>query len=159
VVISAAIVRSPTGRAMRAISSSELAAQSTGINTYWIKIHVFALSAAYAGIAGAIYAHLLRYISPDDFSFIYSIMFLSMAIVGGLGHVFGGAIGAIVVTFAAEELRSFPQLQPILYGGVLMLLVMYMPTGLAGLAALVKRYMDTLFKRLGSRADKAREGY
>lgn len=132
IATSAALVRSPAGRAMRAISTNELAAQSVGINTYWIKIHVFALSALYAGIAGGLYAHLIRYITPDDFSFIYSVLFLTMAIVGGLGHIFGGLIGAVVATIAAEELRAFPQLQPILFGGVLILIVMFMPYGLAG---------------------------
>jgi branched-chain amino acid transport system permease protein len=117
---------------MRAISTNELAAQSVGINTYWIKIHVFALSALYAGIAGALYAHLIRYITPDDFSFVYSVLFLTMAIVGGLGHVFGGLIGAVVATLAAEELRALPQWQPILFGGVLIVIVMFMPYGLAG---------------------------
>jgi branched-chain amino acid transport system permease protein len=131
-VSAAALVRSPAGRAMRAISTNELAAQSVGINTYWVKIHVFALSALYAGIAGSLYAHLIRYITPDDFSFVYSVLFLTMAIVGGLGHVFGGLIGAVVATLAAEELRAFPKLQPILFGGVLMVIVMFMPFGLAG---------------------------
>lgn len=131
-LVSAALVRSPVGRAMRAISTNELAAQSIGINTYWIKIHVFALSALYAGLAGGLYAHLIRYITPDDFSFVYSVLFLTMAIVGGLGHVLGGLIGAVVATLAAEELRAFPQLQPILFGGTLILLVMFMPYGIAG---------------------------
>jgi branched-chain amino acid transport system permease protein len=129
---SAALVKSPAGRAMRAISTNELAAQSVGIDTYWVKIHVFALSALYAGIGGGLYAHLIRYITPDDFSFVYSVLFLTMAIVGGLGHVLGGLIGAIVATLAAEELRAFPQFQPILFGGVLILIVMFMPYGLAG---------------------------
>jgi branched-chain amino acid transport system permease protein len=131
-LVSAALVRSPAGRTMRAISVNELAAQSVGINTYWVKIHVFALSAFFAGVAGGLYAHLIRYISPDDFSLAYSILFLTMAIVGGLGHVFGGLIGAVVATLAAEELRAFPQFQPILFGGVLILIVIFMPYGLAG---------------------------
>ena len=139
-LVSAALVRSPAGRAMRAISTNELAAQSVGINTYWIKIHVFALSALYAGIAGGLYAHLIRYITPDDFSFVYSVLFLTMAIVGGLGHVFGGLIGAVVATLAAEELRAFPQWQPILFGGVLILIVMFMPYGLAGAIARLHNY-------------------
>lgn len=153
---SAALVRSPAGRAMRAISTNELAAQSVGINTYWIKIHVFAASALFAGIAGGLYAHLIRYITPDDFSFIYSVLFLTMAIVGGLGHVFGGLIGAVVATLAAEELRAFPQLQPILFGGVLILIVMFMPFGLAGAVERLHNYARGGVGRFWSRTyDKA----
>ena len=148
---SAALVRSPAGRAIRAISTNELAAQSVGVNTYWVKIHVFALSALYAGIAGGLYAHLIRYITPDDFSFVYSVLFLTMAIVGGLGHVFGGLIGAIVATLAAEELRAFPQLQPILFGGVLILIVMFMPYGLAGAIERLHGYTRGGSARLGGK--------
>lgn len=130
--ISAALVRSPTGRVMQAIAEGELAAQSVGVNTYWIKIHIFALSAGFAGLAGGLYAHLIRYVTPDDFGFIYSVLFLTMAIVGGLGYVYGGIVGAAVVTIAAEELRAFPQLQPLLYGAALVLLVIFMPYGIVG---------------------------
>jgi branched-chain amino acid transport system permease protein len=152
-IASAALVRSPAGRAMRAISTNELAAQSVGINTYWIKIHVFALSALYAGVAGGLYAHLIRYITPDDFSFVYSVLFLTMAIVGGLGHVFGGLIGAVVATIAAEELRAFPQLQPILFGGVLILIVMFMPYGLAGAIERLFNHVRSGTARLVGRTD------
>lgn len=130
--VSSALVRSPTGRVMQAVAEGELAAQSVGVNTYWIKIHVFALSAGFAGLAGGLYAHLIRYVTPDDFSFIYSVLFLTMAIVGGLGYVYGGIVGAAVVTIAAEELRAFPKLQPLLYGAALVILVIFMPYGIVG---------------------------
>jgi branched-chain amino acid transport system permease protein len=130
-----AVVRSPSGRAMRGIAAHELAAQSVGIDSHRIKAVIFALAAGFAGLAGGLYAHLARFVTPDDFGLIFSIQALTMAIVGGLSSVFGGIIGAAVVTVAGEWLRAFPAEQPILYGAALMLLVRYMPDGAAGAAA------------------------
>lgn len=130
--IATSLVRSPTGRAMRAIADNELASQSLGINTYFIKSVVFGLSAAFTGAAGGIYAHIIRYIAPDNFNLIFSILFLTMAIVGGLGSITGGLVGAFVITLSSEELRSIPELQPIFYGSLLIILVLFMPYGVTG---------------------------
>jgi branched-chain amino acid transport system permease protein len=100
-----------------------------------VKAAIFALAAGFAGLAGGLYAHLARFVTPDDFGLIFSIQALTMAIVGGLSSVFGGIIDAAVVTVAGEWLRAFPAEQPILYGAALMLLVRYMPDGAAGAAA------------------------
>jgi branched-chain amino acid transport system permease protein len=137
------VARSPAGLVMRAIAGNELAAQSVGISTFMLKIHVFALSTFYAGIAGGLYAHLVRFITPDHFSFNYSIEFLTMGIVGGLRNIFGGIIGAAVILIAAEELRPFPQWQPILYGVTLILVAMVMPGGIAGLIAASTHWIRT----------------
>jgi len=131
-VVSTFLVRSPTGRAMRAIAANELASQALGINTYFIKSVVFALSAAFTGVAGGIYAHTIRFIAPDNFSLIFSILFLTMAIVGGLGSITGGLVGSVVITLSSEGLRSFPELQPIFYGSLLIILVLFMPYGVTG---------------------------
>lgn len=131
-LISIFLVRSPTGRAMRAIADNELAAQALGINTYFIKSMVFALSAAFAGVAGGIYAHIIRYIAPDNFSLLFSILFLTMAIVGGLGSITGGLVGSVVITLSSEGLRSFPEMQPLIYGALLIFLVLFMPYGVTG---------------------------
>lgn len=130
-----ALIRSPTGRAMRAIATNELAAQSVGIDSHLIKTAIFALAAGLAGLAGGLYAHLSRFITPDDFSLVLSIQMLTMAIVGGINSIVGGVIGAIVVTLAAEQLRAWPELQPLLYGALLLLLVRFMPAGVAGAVA------------------------
>ncbi len=131
--ISAALVSSPTGRALRAIASNELAAQALGINSYRLKIISFALSAAYAGMAGALYTHLIRFISPDDFTFHFSVLFLTMAVVGGLGSTWGGLIGATTLTVIAEQLRAFARVEPILFGAALILLVIFLPNGVVTL--------------------------
>jgi branched-chain amino acid transport system permease protein len=134
-VLSARLVGSPTGRAMRAIAANELAAQSVGVNAHAIKTAIFALAAGYAGLAGGLYAHLARFITPDDFSLVLSIQTLTMAIVGGISSVIGGMVGAVVVTMAVEQLRAWPELQPLLYGAALVLLVRFMPAGVVGAAS------------------------
>lgn len=135
--LSAMIVRSPTGRAMRAIAANELAAQSVGIGSYGVKTAIFALAAGYAGLAGALHAHLSRFITPDDFGLILSILILTMAIVGGVRSVVGGIVGAVVVTLSSEQLRAWPEMQPLLYGTALVLLVRFMPAGVVGATSLL----------------------
>jgi branched-chain amino acid transport system permease protein len=133
------IVNSPAGRVMRAIAANELAAQSVGVDTHTIKIHVFAMSTFFAGLAGGLYANLVHFITPDHFGFGLSVQLLTMAIVGGQRNVFGGLIGAALIVWAGEELRSVPQWQPILYGLLLIGAAMFMPGGVAGLPALARR--------------------
>ena len=125
---------------MRAIAANELAAQSVGINTYRIKIAIFTLAGAYAGLSGGLFAHLSRYISPDDFGLMLSVSLLTMATLGGLSSVIGGIIGAVIVTVISEALRGFPVVQPILYGAALILLAQFLPTGIVGL---FKRYAQS----------------
>ncbi len=138
--IAFAIVKSPVGSMMRAISGNELAAQSIGINTYLTKTIIFAVAGAYAGLSGALFAHMNRYIAPDDFGLVLSISFLMMATLGGLHSIFGGILGALAVTFAIDALRVIPKAQPIIFGLALLLLVRFLPSGIAGiLAALVKQ--------------------
>lgn len=150
ILTTTALVNSPTGRSMRAIAANELAAQSLGVNTYFVKTSVFALSTAFTGLAGGLYAHLIRFITPDDFNLIFSILFLTMAIVGGLQSVVGGLVGSVVITLTAEELRTFPELQPILYGSLLILLVLFMPYGVAGV---IPRLRNRLVRFMASRGD------
>ena len=89
------LLRSPTGRAFVAIRDSEISAQSMGIHLARYKTLSFAISAALAGIGGALYAHKLRFISPDQFNILQSIDLLLMIVIGGLGSVHGAFLGAI----------------------------------------------------------------
>lgn len=130
--IALAVVKSPAGSMMRAISGSELAAQSIGINTYLVKAIIFTIAGAYAGLGGALFAHMNRYIAPDDFGLVLSISFLVMATLGGLQSIFGGILGALLVTFAIDALRVIPKAQPILFGLALLLMVRFLPSGIAG---------------------------
>ena len=89
------LLRSPTGRAFVAIRDSEISAQSMGIHLARYKTLSFAISAALAGIGGALYAHKLQFISPDQFNILQSIDLLLMVVIGGLGSVHGAFLGAI----------------------------------------------------------------
>ncbi len=89
------LLRAPTGRAFVAIRDSEVSAQSMGIHLARYKTLSFAISATLAGVGGALYAHKLHFISPEQFSILQSIDLLLMVVIGGLGSVHGAFLGAI----------------------------------------------------------------
>jgi branched-chain amino acid transport system permease protein len=137
------LLRSPTGRAFVAIRDSEVSAQSMGIHLAYYKTLSFALSAALAGIGGALYAHQIRFLSPDQFNIIQSIDLLLMVVVGGLGSVHGAFLGAIfliglpqaiasVKDWLPEAIGQAPGLKAVIYGGVLIAFVLFEPLGLYG---------------------------
>lgn len=137
------LLRSPTGRAFVAIRDSEISAQSMGINLAWYKGLAFAISAAMAGIAGALYAHKMRFISPDQFSLIQSVDLLLLVVVGGLGFVHGAFLGAIFLItmpqlialgkdYLPESIGGAAGLQAVIYGLVLVAFVLFEPMGLYG---------------------------
>jgi branched-chain amino acid transport system permease protein len=128
-----------TGRALRAILGSEVGAAALGIEVSRYKMQVFVLSAAYAALAGALYAHYIRFISPSPFSLLSSLFFLIMAVVGGLTNIWGGLFGAALVTILdqvirAEVPRIFPRVggeyQTAIYGVLLVLIMIFFPRGI-----------------------------
>jgi branched-chain amino acid transport system permease protein len=137
------LLRSPTGRAFVAIRDSEISAQSMGIHLARYKTLSFAISAALAGLGGALYAHKLSFISPDQFSILQSIDLLLLVVIGGLGSVHGAFLGAIFL-IAMPQLIALgkdwlppvvgqaPGLQGLVYGLVLIAFVMFEPLGLYG---------------------------
>ena len=100
------LVRSRPGRALRALATSEAGALASGVPVGRYKLQVFALSAAYAGLAGGVYAFYVTYIAPGSFPLVRSIEFLIMATVGGLGSVWGSAVGATVVFLVVQVLQN-----------------------------------------------------
>ena len=137
------LLRSPTGRAFVAIRDSEISAQSMGINLAYYKGLAFAISAALAGIAGALYAHKLRFLSPDQFSLVQSVDLLLLVVVGGLGFVHGAFLGAIFLITMPQlialgkdllppAIGQAAGLQAVVYGVVLVAFVLFEPMGLYG---------------------------
>ena len=137
------LLRSPTGRAFVAIRDSEISAQSMGIHLARYKTLSFALSAALAGIGGALYAHKLQFISPDQFNILQSIDLLLMIVVGGLGSVHGAFLGAIFLIsmpqlisltkdYLPPVIGQAPGLQSVVYGAVLIAFVLFEPLGIYG---------------------------
>jgi branched-chain amino acid transport system permease protein len=137
------LLRSPTGRAFVAIRDSEISAQSMGINLARYKTIAFALSAAITGLAGALYAHKLRFLSPDQFTFLQSIELLIILVVGGVGSIYGAIFGAafwIVVQqlivlakdWLPPAIGQQTGLQPTIFGLILVAFVLFEPMGLYG---------------------------
>jgi branched-chain amino acid transport system permease protein len=145
------LVRSRPGRALRALATSEAGALAAGVPVGRYKLQVFALSAAYAGLAGGVFAFFVSYIAPGSFPLVRSIEFLIMATVGGLGTVWGAAVGATVVTLVVQVLQNVGTLpgMPLrapavfsyaVYGLVLAGIMLWLPQGLVPkLAAWRKR--------------------
>jgi branched-chain amino acid transport system permease protein len=137
------LLRSPTGRAFVAIRDSEISAQSMGIHLARFKTLSFAISAALAGVGGALYAHKLMFISPDQFGVLQSIDLILMIVIGGLGSVHGAFLGAIFLItmpqvialakdYLPEAIGMAPGLQGLVYGVVLIAFVLFEPLGLYG---------------------------
>ena len=147
------LLRSSTGRAFVAIRDSEVSAQSMGIHLAYYKTLSFAISAALAGIGGALYAHKLKFISPDQFNIIQSVDLLLMVVIGGLGSVHGAFLGAIflitmpqVISLGKDYLPAAigqaPGLQGLVYGLVLIGFVLFEPMGLYGRWLKVRTYLQ-----------------
>jgi branched-chain amino acid transport system permease protein len=147
------LLRSPTGRAFVAIRDSEISAQSMGIHLAHYKTLSFALSAALAGVAGALYAHKLHFISPDQFNILQSIDLLLMIVIGGLGSVHGAFLGAIFLITAPQMISlvkdylpavvgQAPGLQGLVYGAVLIGFVLFEPMGLYGRWLKIRTYIE-----------------
>ncbi len=126
------LIKSKNGRLIVTIREDEIASTASGVNTTYIKLFAFVLSAFFAGIAGALYAHQVGVISPDKFDFNYSIEILVMVVLGGMGSVTGSVIAAIVLTILPEALRSFSDYRMLLYSGVLVVMMLFKPLGLLG---------------------------
>jgi branched-chain amino acid transport system permease protein len=137
------LVRSRTGRAWMAIRDSETAATANGVSIPFYKTLAFALSAFYAGVAGALQAVVLTYINPDSYSLALSLLLLIGVVVGGLANIWGPVLGGLVVVwlpYLAERAAGL-HLGPVSFGGkpdigfgiLLLLLMFFAPAGLAGL--------------------------
>jgi branched-chain amino acid transport system permease protein len=128
------IVRSRVGRAMLALRGDDVAASSMGVNITKYKVQAFVLSAAYASLAGSLYAHSNRFISPQIADLSNSVEMIIMMVLGGIRTVFGVLIGTAIMKSIPEFLESFLDYQMVTRGAILILLLLYMPRGLIGLA-------------------------
>src|SRR4051812_11749878 len=123
------------GRAMRAVRDNELAAGVAGIDVFRTKIYAFAICAVLGGLAGGLFAGGFAYVSPDQFSFAESIVFLTMSLLGGVASPIGSAIGTGLLILIPEWLRflkSVPGLYLAIYGLFVILIIRFMPDGIWG---------------------------
>lgn len=126
------------GRAMRAVRDNELAAGVVGIDVFRTKIYAFAICALLGGLAGGLFAGGFAYVSPDQFSFAESIVFLTMSLLGGVASPIGSAIGTGLLILIPEWLRflkSVPGLYLAIYGLSVILIIRFMPDGIWGFVA------------------------
>jgi branched-chain amino acid transport system permease protein len=133
------LLRSPWGRVLKAMRDDELAARGLGKNTRLLKLQAFFIASAFVAVAGGMYASYVSYIDPTSFTLDESILFLSMAIIGGTGNFRGPVVGAITLILIPEILRfsHFPDpiaanIRLLVYGLLLIIMVHLRPQGLAG---------------------------
>jgi len=121
------------GRAMRAVRDNELAAETIGVHTLRTKVVAFTISAVLGGIGGSLYAAGFSYISPDNFSFLRSIEFLTAVLLGGAQSPFGAALGTVLIVLLPEWLRFLKSLYLAVYGLGVILIIVFLPEGIWGL--------------------------
>jgi branched-chain amino acid transport system permease protein len=160
------IVKTKVGRAFIAIRDADIAAETMGVNLTFYKTLAFAVSAFYAGIGGGLYAFVLRFIEPELFSLFMSVMFLTMTVVGGLGSMLGPIAGASLLGWLDIELRNILEIpyigqwlrdlsqsffsltgvsniQFIVFGLILILIMVFEPLGIFGIWIRTKKYWKT----------------
>src|SRR3984885_1439866 len=166
--LSANLLRTPLGRAMVAIRDSEISAQSMGINLARYKTFAFAISAFMTGLAGALFAHYVRFLAPDSFDILLSVQFVTIVFVGGLGSLQGAIFGAIFVRLLPQAIAivrddlpfgigRMPGLEPSLFGLVLVLVILFEPGGIYGRWMKIKHWFQAypLKRRTGFRRQKS----
>lgn len=147
-----AMMKSRHGRAILAIRDNEIAAESCGIQTTYYKVMAFSFSAAFAGLAGGLYACYLGVLDPSSFGFMKSIEILVMVVLGGMGSMLGSILSASVLTILPEALRSFADYRMVIYSLVLVFMMIFRPGGLLGSYDFsLSRIIEKVMNRKGER--------
>ncbi len=152
------IRRTQLGRSLSAIRDNEIAAQTLGINVYMTKVIAFTIAGVLAAVAGSLYAMHSQFVSSDMFTFERATSYIIMAMLGGVNNTAGIFVGSVLVTMLPEWLRFMQQYLQLIYGIGVILLMVFMPMGLAGLASKVGKKIRR--KRKGKKSttlSKAKE--
>lgn len=148
------IVRSPWGRAFKALRENPIRAESLGVDTRRITLLAFAIGSVYGGLAGALITPLVQFIEPGSFGLVHSLRILLMVVVGGAGYFFGPFLGAAVVILLPEVLRFTEGYYLIIYSALVIVMLAFVPSGLIGI---VGKLREKFFPKRKLRAD-AKEG-
>ncbi|KGJ10297.1 branched-chain amino acid ABC transporter permease (plasmid) [Paracoccus versutus] len=124
------LYQSPSGRALRALHGSEIAAGTVGIDVARVKLQAFVISAVYASVAGSLVALQNKFITPDVAGFMHSIEMVTMAVLGGAGSVLGAIFGAGILTLLPQVLTVFAEYEQLVLGLVMMLVMIFLREGL-----------------------------
>jgi branched-chain amino acid transport system permease protein len=141
------VVRTSLGRRMRAMRDDPLAAGAIGAEIPLLRMTAFLLSSVYGGIAGVLYAGLIRFVAPDTFNIANMFLLLAMVVIGGRQSLVGCVIGAAGLTLIREQLSDYPTYAQLGFGVVVVAMVVFAPTGLAGIPARVRGMLE---RRRGS---------
>jgi branched-chain amino acid transport system permease protein len=123
------LIASPAGRALRALHTSEVAAEIIGIDCARYKVMVFVVSAAFAAFAGALTAHYSGFVTPAKASFLHSIELVTMVVFGGMASTFGAVVGAAVLTVLPQALTVLKDYEMVVFGALMMLTMIFFPRG------------------------------
>jgi branched-chain amino acid transport system permease protein len=123
------LIESPTGRALRALHTSEVAAEIVGIDCARHKVVVFVVSAVFAATAGGLAAFYSGFITPAKASFLHSIELVTMVVFGGMASTFGAVVGAAVLTVLPQALTVLKDYEMVVFGALLMLTMIFFPRG------------------------------
>ncbi len=137
--ISRWFTRSWAGLACFALREEETAASSMGVSPIRFKLFAFVLGTAMAGLGGALYAHLMRFISATDFGFTLSVSMMSMVVLGGIGTLWGPVLGALILGVLPEVFRPLIDYRMLLNAAILLLMIRFQPGGLLGEGSLLRR--------------------
>ncbi len=135
--------QSSIGKAMDCTRETEHLAEFTGIDTFQCKMIAFGVGGFFAGLAGSLFAHYYRYISPESFTFWESVNLIVINVVGGMGGITGPILGSIFLVPLPEFLRGFVEYQRVLYGLILVLTLWFMPTGMLGVLNQIFNWVKT----------------
>lgn len=124
------LFNSPTGRALRALHGSEIAARTVGVDVARMKLQAFVISAVYASVSGSLLALQNKFVTPDVAGFMHSIEMVTMAVLGGVGSVLGAIFGAAILTMLPQVLTVFAEYEMLLMGLVMMLVMIFLRDGL-----------------------------
>ncbi len=145
IVLVSNLIKSSQGRAIVSIREDEIAANSMGINVFYYKMFAFTLSAFIAGIGGGLYALLFGYLNPTMFTWLKSMDFLMIVVLGGMGSIVGTVATGFILTYLQEFLRILQDYRLVIYPLILIFIMLFKPTGLIGIVEDLKKWVKKTF--------------
>ena len=130
IIVITRLKNSRVGMALQAMREDEIASEAMGINLTQVKLTAFALSSAWAGLAGVLFAAKTQFINPASFTFMDSCMILAMVVLGGMGSILGVTIGALILILVPEYLRAFSDYRMLLFGATMVVMMLFRPQGI-----------------------------
>ncbi len=141
IILVSNLIKSSHGRAIISIREDEIASNAMGINVFYYKMFSFTLSAFIAGIGGGLYALFFGYLNPTMFNFLKSCDFLVIAVLGGMGSIIGTVATGFILTYLQEFLRFLQDYRLVIYPLILIIIMLFKPTGLIGLVEDLKKWL------------------